>query len=186
MKLKTAEGFTKDGLLQGLDVLDRLWHRHLVPADLERHYFLYWFAAHQGDLVQTAEALQVHQNTVRFHFRRFGFSEKTESLRDLWQRLNETNKKDVFEFNFYKFYKLTTVKNELSYNENKRLIRMWQMEFSFTAISAYYMLWALRNHKSKKWVPQFNNEVQHLGPAESGGYPKFYETILQAPVVGRT
>jgi len=34
--------------------------------------------------------------------------------------------------------------------------------------------------------PQFNNEVQHLGPAESGGYPKFYETILQAPVVGRT
>ena len=35
-------------------------------------------------------------------------------------------------------------------------------------------------------VPQFNNEVQHLGPAESGGYPKFYETILQAPVVGRT
>lgn len=34
--------------------------------------------------------------------------------------------------------------------------------------------------------PQFNNEVQHLGPSESGGYPKFNETILQAPVVSRT
>ncbi len=35
-------------------------------------------------------------------------------------------------------------------------------------------------------MPQFNSEVQHLAPAESGGYPKFYETILQAPVVCRT
>ncbi len=42
--------------------------------------------------------------------------------------------------------------------------------------------WAYHNWGS----PQFNSEVQHLAPAESGGYPKFYETILQAPVVGRT
>ena len=34
--------------------------------------------------------------------------------------------------------------------------------------------------------PQFNNEVQHLGPAEPGGYPKFHETILQASIVSRT
>ncbi len=39
---------------------------------------------------------------------------------------------------------------------------------------------------NKNFIPQFNSEVQHLAPAESGGYPKFYETILQAPVVGRT
>jgi len=152
MKLKTAEGFTKDGLLQGLDVLDRLWHRHLVPADLERHYFLYWFAVYRGDLVQTAEALRVHQNTVRFHFLRFGFSEKSESLRDLWGKLSEKNERVFFELNFYKFHKLTAGNNELSYNENERLIRLWQTGFSFTAIGAHYMLWALRNHKSKKWV----------------------------------
>jgi len=37
-----------------------------------------------------------------------------------------------------------------------------------------------------KFTPQFNNEVQHLGPAESGGYPKSYEINLQASVVSRT
>jgi hypothetical protein len=35
-------------------------------------------------------------------------------------------------------------------------------------------------------VPQFNVEVQHLGPAETGGYPGCYEYILQASVFGRT
>ncbi len=44
----------------------------------------------------------------------------------------------------------------------------------------------LTHSKEVNEFPQFNSEVQHLAPAESGGYPKFYETILQAPVVGRT
>ena len=34
--------------------------------------------------------------------------------------------------------------------------------------------------------PQFNDEVQHLGPAFAGGYPKCYEPILQTPLVERT
>ena len=38
----------------------------------------------------------------------------------------------------------------------------------------------------KKMKPQFNNEVQHLGPAETGGYPECYGYILQASVTGRT
>jgi hypothetical protein len=38
----------------------------------------------------------------------------------------------------------------------------------------------------KKRGPQFNVEVQHLGPAETGGYPGCYEYILQASVFGRT
>jgi hypothetical protein len=152
MELKTAEGFTQDRFLRGLDLLDRLWRRHFFPAELERHYFLYWFTASRGDLVQTAEALQVHPNTVRFHFLRFGFSEKNESLRGAWRKLNEKRGEDFFEFNFYRLHKITGGNPELSCNENKRLIRLWQTGFSFTAISAHYMLWALRGHKSKKWI----------------------------------
>jgi uncharacterized protein with HEPN domain len=36
------------------------------------------------------------------------------------------------------------------------------------------------------YVPQFNDEVQHLGPAFAGGYPKCYEPILQTPLVEQT
>jgi hypothetical protein len=152
VEINTIDGFAKNNLLQGLNLLERLWLRDFVPADMERHYFLFWFAACQGDLLQTAEALQVHQNTVRFHFLRFGFSDKSESLRNLWRKLNEKSRKDYFEFNFCRFHRLADGKNELNYGENKRLIRLWQTGFSFTAISAHYMLWALRNHKSKKWI----------------------------------
>jgi hypothetical protein len=51
-------------------------------------------------------------------------------------------------------------------------------------------LYALKKNYFKNMAiidnPQFNNEVQHLGPAEPGGYPKFHETILQASVVSRS
>lgn len=41
-------------------------------------------------------------------------------------------------------------------------------------------------HLEPDWLPQFNDEVQHLGPAFAGGYPECYEPILQTPLVERT
>jgi len=143
---------TKINLQQAFDTLDRVWSRGLVPWHLEWHYFLYWFAVHQGDLDQTAEALQVHRNTVQFHFTRFGFSEKADALRHLWSELVEKNKMPSWESRFFKFYQLTEIQNQVSARENKVLIRLWKSGFSFQTIGAHYMLWALRNQKSKEWI----------------------------------
>ena len=59
MPFKAPSNFSKANLLQGYKTLNQLWNRDLLPKDLERHYFLHWFVAYQGNIIQTAEALQL-------------------------------------------------------------------------------------------------------------------------------
>lgn len=132
-------------------VLDRIWGRDVAPAVLERHYFLYWFAVHQGDEIRVAEAIRAHRNTVRYQFDRFGLSDSSDGLLRFWRELSEKNKKLSFETKFFKFYRPFNMKDPLSLGENRILIDLWQKGFFFKAISAHYMLWAIRNDKPKEW-----------------------------------
>jgi hypothetical protein len=151
MKSDKKDVFSKNELLCGFDALDALWKRNFVPEKLERHYFLYWFVIYDGNIVRAAEALEVHRNTIQIHFLRFGFSQKAVHLRHFWRKLVAENKRASFESNFFKFYGQYNVKDKMSFNENKLLIRLWQTGFSFKTLSAHFMLWALRNNKSREW-----------------------------------
>ena len=152
MSFKTPIPFNKTNLLQGLQALNQLWARGLFPKDLERHYFLYWFVVYQGNIIQTAKALQIHRNTIQGHFLKFGFSNKSVRLRHSWQVLLEKNKSTPFESNFLKFYNQFGGKTKFTPEENKILITLWQTRFSFKTLMAHYLLWALRTHKTKEWV----------------------------------
>ncbi len=152
MAFKTPAAFLKTNLLQGYETLNKLWNRNLLPKDLERHYFLHWFVVYQGNIIQTAKALQIHRNTIQGHFSQFGFSNKSVRLRHSWQMLIEKNKKASFESNFIKFYDQFGGKTKFSPEENKRLIQLWQTKFSFKTLMTHYLLWALRTEKTKDWI----------------------------------
>jgi hypothetical protein len=145
-------GWTDSPVRKAFETLDGIWSRGLLPYSLERHYFLYWFAVHQGDIEPMAEALEAHRNTIQFHFERFGFNEKSDLLRKNWRVLMEKKKSHSFEVKFLKFYQINEIKNQLRARENKTLIGLWQSGFSFQTIGAHYMLWALRNHRTKEWI----------------------------------
>jgi hypothetical protein len=152
MPFKTPSGFSKANLLQGFETLNKLWSRNLFPKDLERHYFLHWFVVYQGNIIQTAKALQIHRNTIQGHFLEFGFSNKSVRLRHFWQTLVKKNKKASFESNFFKFYLQFGGKTKFTAKENQQLIKLWQTKFSFKTLMAHYLLWALRTQKTKEWI----------------------------------
>ena len=152
MSFKTPSPFSKTNLLQGLEALNKLWTRNLFPKDLERHYFLHWFVIYQGNIIQTAKALQIHRNTIQGHFLKLGYSNKSIRLRHSWQALMEKNKNASFETNFLKFYVQFGSSPKFTTEENKLLIALWQTKFSFKTLMAHYLLWTLRTHKTKDWV----------------------------------
>ncbi len=152
MPFKTPSNFSKTKLLQGFETLNKLWNRNLLPKDLERHYFLHWFVVYQGNIIQTAKALQIHRNTIQGYFVKFGFSNKSVRLRHSWQKLIEKNKKASFESSFLKFYSRFGGKTKFTPEENKQLIQLWQTKFSFKTLMTHYLLWASRTGKTKDWI----------------------------------
>jgi hypothetical protein len=152
MSFKTPLAFSKSDLLKGFKTLNQLWNKNLVPEDLERHYFLYWFVVYKGNIIQTAQALQIHRNTIQWHFLNFGFANKTVLLRHSWRKMTEKNKKVSFESNFLKFYLKFAGGTKLTVEENKFLVALWKTQFSFKTLGAHYLLWALRTGKTKEWV----------------------------------
>jgi hypothetical protein len=152
MPFKAPASFSKTQLLQGFEILTRLWNRNLLPKDLERHYFLHWFVVYDGNIIKTAEALQIHRNTIQGHFLEFGFSKKSVRLRHSWQVLAEKNKKAIFESNFFKFSRQFGGKTKFTPEENKFLIKLWQTKFSFKTLTTHYLLWTIRTQKPKEWI----------------------------------
>jgi hypothetical protein len=143
---------TKKNASTGFDVLERLWNKDFVPKDLERHYFLYWFALHSGDVDHISKTLRLHRNSIQFQFDRLGLTEKTIDLRKFWLILAQDPQKNSFESDFLKFLHMDEPQVMFASPENKALIELWKSGFPFRALSAHYMLWALRNGQSKLWV----------------------------------
>ncbi len=144
--------YFKTALLRGYAVLKRLWERDLVPQDLELHYFLHWFVACDGNIVQAAKELKVHRNTIENHFRKFGFSKKAVLLRNVFMILEDGLNKSRFEDHFFNIYNRFNETTRLTRFENKLLIQLWQTRFSIKTLNAHYLLWALRAGKDKKWI----------------------------------
>lgn len=149
MKSNTSSSKTKwrDGLL----ALNKLWKRGLFPENLEKHYFLHWFVVYNGNIIKTAAALKIHRNTIQGHFLKLGYSRRSVKLRHVWQALS-LKQKSSFENRFYAFYKKFAVKPRLSLLESRLLIGLWQSHFPFKILTHHYLLWALRDKKSKTWL----------------------------------
>jgi hypothetical protein len=149
---KAPLSISKPKLSQGFATLNRLWKRGLNPEDLERHYFLHWFVIYKGNIIQTAKALQIHRNTIQGHFLALGYSKKSVRLRHAWQMLDEKYPKLSFEKKFYQFYQKFGVKPLFSAEESAGLVDLWQTKFPFKSLNPHYLLWAIRQGRSKEWV----------------------------------
>lgn len=152
MAFKAPSSVSKQKLTQGFSALNRLWKRGLYPQDLERHYFLHWFVVYKGNIIKTAKALQIHRNTIQGHFLDLGYAKKSVRLRHAWQKLNEKNPKGNFERKFYGFYQKFGVKPRFSAEESAGLVGLWQTTFPFKTLTPHYLLWAIRDGRSKEWV----------------------------------
>ena len=137
---------------QGLSALDKLWKRGLFPNELERHYFLHWFVVYDGNILRTADTLQIHRNTIQGHFLSLGYSKKSVKLRHSWREIQEKYPKDSFEKNFLRFYQKFGKKPSFTPEENNALVGLWQTRFSFKTLVSHYLLWSIRSGKSRDWV----------------------------------
>ncbi len=152
MTRKYPSSISKITLLRGLRLLDRLWARGLLPKDLERHYFLYWFVVFDGNILKAADAIQVHRNTIQGHFLSLGYSKKSVRLRHAWRSIYQKNSPLSFHKKFLLFYSRLGAKPRLNPDENKALSGLWNTRFPFKTLSTHYLLWAQRSNKSKAWV----------------------------------
>jgi hypothetical protein len=152
MSFKVPSAVSKPKWIKGLSTLDRLWKRGLFPEDLDRHYFLHWFVVYNGNIIQTAKALDIHRNTIQGHFLDLGYSKKSVKLRHAWQRLASGSKNVPFEKKFHVFYNRFSGKPRFSPEENAALVGLWQVKFPFKTLMPHYFLWAIRSGKPKDWV----------------------------------
>src|SRR5665213_2971816 len=152
MTIQTSASFSKKRLQQGCRTLNGLWHKGLLPDDMEVHFFLHWFSFYRGNISRAAQALQMHHNNLEGRFRRFGLQDGAFNLRHSWLRLAEKNRNESFESNFLKFYRQVRVKPKFTPEENSRLTALWQTGFPFKTLLAHYVLWAIRAGKPKTWV----------------------------------
>jgi hypothetical protein len=152
MTFKTPPAFSKADLRQGFEILNQLWNRNLVPDDLERHYFLYWFVVYGGNICETARALQIHRNTIQGHFLKFDFSNKAVFLRHSWNSLVKSNPNAAFESHFLKFYRSFSGGIRLTREENRILVLLWKTRFAFKSLTPHYLIWGIKTRQPKKWV----------------------------------
>jgi hypothetical protein len=152
MPFKGPSSLSKSSWFHGLQTLNRLWSRGLLPQDFERHYFLHWFVMYEGNILKTAEALKIHRNTIQGHFLSLGYSKKSVRLRHAWQTIHRKSPRLSFENKFHFFYKRFVAKPRLSPKENKDLVGLWQIRFPYKTLPAHYFLWAQRKGKSKDWA----------------------------------
>ena len=151
MTFKVPPSISKPTWVAGLSVLDRLWKRGLLPKDLERHYFLHWFVVYKGNIIQTANALGIHRNTIQSYFREMGYANQSVRLRHAWQKLNRKGT-GSFESAFHRFYQRYGRTPSFTARENAGLVGLWKIRFPFKTLMPDYFLWAVRAGKSKKWV----------------------------------
>jgi hypothetical protein len=155
-KLKTLSSSAVKKNWQGFLVLDRLWKKGFFPGDFKRHYILHWFVVYNGNIIRTAQALQIHRNTIQGHFFELGYGKKFIRLRHAWQIYLKESKQS-FEKRFYRFYRQFSPKSKFSSSESARLLALWQSSFPYKILKHHYLLWALRNKKTKVWIQS------HLG-----------------------
>jgi len=152
MKSKLKPGSSPQDWKKGLLALNHFWKAGYMPDDMERHFFLTWFALSEGRILQAVQAMQLHRNTFQNYLSKFRLARQTIRLRRLWQDLDDGKGAKTFGTRMGSYYKKTTPKPALTPEQNKDLIGLWKTGIPSKMLMPHYVLWAIRAGKSREWI----------------------------------
>ena len=89
MKKTLRPGTTASEWKKGLEMLNAFWKSGCEPDDMERHFFLTWFALSDGRILQAVRDMKLHRNTFQNYLAKFKLARQTIRLRRLWQKLDD-------------------------------------------------------------------------------------------------
>jgi hypothetical protein len=135
---------TPNNLINGLKILDRLWTRGIVPAELRNHYFLTWLAYGNGNISRLSKTLGLNRNTLVLIFKQKLKKRYTFKLRVLWNEIRTEMPGRPFSLRLHQFYRRVFSFPRLSELENESMTNFWLMGVKQKDLLAHYFLWALR------------------------------------------
>jgi hypothetical protein len=145
---------SKRELAVGLQSLNGLWKKGLLPKDLKRHFLLTWFAFANGNISRQSGMMGFDRNQLINVFGLEKLGRKTYRLRKNWQNIRTRNPAEPFDKSFFRFYCRLGIKPMFSHLENKNIAKLWLMGFPFKALKPHYVLWAFREGMTREQVSE--------------------------------
>jgi len=152
MKMALRNEASRAEWKKGLETLNTFWKAGCFPDDMERHFFLTWFALSDGRILKAVREMKLHRNTFQNYLAKFRLARQTIRLRRLWQRLDDGKGAKTFDARMYAYYKKTTPKPSMTSEQNKALIGLWKTGFPSKLLMPHFVLWGIRSGKSREWL----------------------------------
>jgi HAMP domain-containing protein len=137
---------------KGLETLNLFWKSGCEPDDMERHFFLTWFALSDGRILQAVRDMGLHRNTFQNYLAKFRLARQTIRLRRLWQKLDDGKGAKTFNARMLAFYRQTTKTPTITPAQNEALIGLWKTGFPSKMLMPHFVLWGIRSGKSREWL----------------------------------
>ena len=126
-----------------------LWDKGLLPDDLEKHFYLTWFAFKNGNVVQLAKGAGIHRNTAITKFQQNWGPKFTHGFRRLWRKIKSSySRKDLPE-QIFQFYKKVGKRPAFSKFQSKGLVWLWLSGLPWKTLRTHYAIWAIRNGETR-------------------------------------
>ncbi len=136
----------------GLKTLEALWSRGIAPAQAKTHWFFTWYTLHNCNMRNASKVTRLHRNTLYSYFNTSLGLKSLIPFRRLWNKNMKVNPSEPFEGNFHQFWKNIRFKFDLSAIDNAALIGLWRTGFPARMLPPCFVLWALRNGKSRDYI----------------------------------
>jgi hypothetical protein len=152
MKKALRSGSSQAEWKKGLEALNAFWKGGFRPDDMERHFFLTWFALSDGRILQAVREMKLHRNTFQNYLAKFRLARQTIRLRRLWQKLDDGKGERTFLTRMMAFYRKTTPKPSVTPAQNEALVGLWKTGFPSKMLMPHFVLWGIRAGKSREWL----------------------------------
>jgi hypothetical protein len=184
MKQHLRTGVSRSEWKKGLETLNTFWKSGCLPDDMERPFFLTWFALSEGRILKAVREMKLHRNTFQNYLAKFRLARQTIRLRRLWQKLDDGKGAKTFDARMLAFYRKTTPRPNVNPEQNKSLVALWKTGFPSKLLMPHFVLWGIRSGKSREWLRKkldFSN--RHLIRVLSRiAVPKTRENFWLAPL----
>jgi hypothetical protein len=154
MKIKLNHGAKQTELKAGLMTLNDLWKKGYLPDDIEKHFFLTWFALSEGIILRAVKQTGLHRNTFQNYLIIFGLRGKAIKMRFAWEKLDDGKGDKTISHRIHTFYKKYDSKIKLTPQQNDALVRLWKTGIPLKMTLPHFVLWATRAGKSREWMKQ--------------------------------
>jgi hypothetical protein len=152
MRLVLRDEATRNEWKKGLETLNAFWKSGCFPDDMERHFFLTWFALSDGRILKAVRDMKLHRNTFQNYLAKFRLARQTIRLRRLWQKLDDGKGAKTFDSRMLAFYRKTTTRPSMTPDQNNALIGLWKTGFPSKLLMPHFVLWGIRAGKSREWL----------------------------------